>query len=505
MPKRPLLLDGFDSRLIAPVQSHDIAPESGQDSYKPELIRTRLLGMIELLFGGKILVTEGWALDSISFIIIGGEIAQANAAVANRPENVRLPTYSPLLMESRRGPNFFKVMDAYLHRSEVRWHAFPADFKSEASRKALRQVLDPNAHSQSKEFYDLLQHITRGRDSLFANFSALAKYFGVNEERFVESRIEEKVFHRYFRQHLKTFANYQKSFRIDDPIAEELVRARSLIVKSGHIFETSTRAMNYVEETFAPEVAAHLRHTITAGYLDTSAYLTGSNRTSPQVDRDAGLTTWLTNFLPDVSRHNQITYAAQIQTGFERLSKTPIMGVFDKVCYWVPLWEKVIALARSDAWRALVEKFRRAAVEGGIEAALRSASFNLLEEKLATEIPELVLQQSTIDRIRFQLNLGPGNAARNIRIGSAATKIVTGSIGAAATAKGLEHLFQVDVGSEILKVAQNSWPVISAVGGAATAMITAHLGIDLGSKDAGVGLSKRITPLRDLAQLIDDS
>jgi hypothetical protein len=485
MPRRPLLLDGFDSKII-PSGKHT------SDVYQKDLLRTRLIAMAEILFGGRVIVTEGWALDSVSFLAIGAEIARAYKALVDEGKINEDDGFTPLLMETRRETDYLAVFDAYLKRPEVRWHSFPDKFRDREIAKALSAMIAESKTMTRHRFYEGL-HDATGSSFLSGAVQSVSEYFGSDSRKFVQGQPKSGLFQRRFYAHLSNFSRYVSHSKWHDSIAEEILRARRMMLAGRNRFPTSTSAMDYIDRNFPPEVAVHLKSTVTGAFLDVSAQLTDSHRTTSPAIKEVGLPTWVENRLPDVNDDGRASYASQIMFSYKDLEKSALGARLQKEEDWPEIWKSVLRLAQDSEWKKTLTSVRRDCHVQGIQAAIDSKTFKNLETQLVAMAPKLSLKQSAVDRFRFAFRHEFGQPEHHKTVG----KLL--SLGASAGVLGLAGLgvteiAQLDVGGEL----------ITAAGGVslwALANAPKIIDLDFGS-DKAVAISKRSTILRPMASLI---
>jgi hypothetical protein len=108
-----LLPDALDSKLTNLLVF-------GDENSNLQLLRLRLYIIMQILFHGRILVPEGWALDSLAFLWVASEVIDAVSQI-NIPA---IRNYSPFVMEVRREGNYIQILDEYMQRPNVRWSGF---------------------------------------------------------------------------------------------------------------------------------------------------------------------------------------------------------------------------------------------------------------------------------------------------------------------------------------------------------------------------------------------
>ncbi len=220
------------------------------EEHNRRLLRTRLIAMIEILFGGQIIVTEGWGVDSLMFFLVASEICAAYEKVVEDHIRVVDPKkFNPLLMETRREKDYLKIFDSYLSRDEVRWHGFSPHLMDpdrpdrepqlRERRASLRARIAEAEGRRPDAFYaELESHTGKFLGSAVAKVS---EYFGSNPYRYVQGKAVEGLFDDAFKRELDAFEKSFRAKRLIDPVGEDVIRARAILTEQKQSFSRSRK------------------------------------------------------------------------------------------------------------------------------------------------------------------------------------------------------------------------------------------------------------------------
>jgi hypothetical protein len=389
--KRLFLSDALDSKLIRVGDYHQATSE---ELY----LRLRLQFLMLILFGRKLYVTEGWALDSVPFIKVAGEaIAAMNALRDDGHRSDALAKFSPIVMEKRRDGNFREVFQSYADRKDIRWSGFMPHSESPEAREFIAAQMRSAANMPvaiDKIFSEFVPNSYFARDMAY-----VAEYFSrpstPESIRMLRVNPPPAAFSGSFAAFLRKAAGNARS---DNPVHAALARAAGTARAEGMSFSTSSLAMQFAGRQEDPQVRDALMRAINVAYMKVSSDAAGAQMVTPAhlVDTvDEENDRLVVASLPDSRHDHDLFFVRGYEGGHDLSAKLTALGAED----WRPIWKKAILLALDEDWKQAVRSFSQVLELHGYSVAIESPSYQRLESLLNKNIPELVISYSPAARI----------------------------------------------------------------------------------------------------------
>jgi hypothetical protein len=388
------LSDATDSKLI-------IARDYLEIESEEIFLRLRLHALMLILFQRKLLISEGWALDSMAFIRVAAEIIRGIEDV--KSEGVRseeLARFNPIIMEKRRTGDFRAIFQAYADRTDVRWSGFMPypngdSFRLEISR-GLRDAAENNMtmpDAVSRVFRRLIsnQYITD-------DMAEVARYFSdapaQNEIRLLQVKPPVDGFQQSFNAFLRRAAR-----GLGEPDADTaLTNAAQFALDQGMSFRTSSLAMQFADRQDDPSVQDALMKAINFTYMKVSSDAANSGMTTPAHETGT-LSEEIDRALVDCLHNNRVGYDLFFVKGYNKDHEWSKRIEALQNENWRLIWKNTIRMSISKEWKQAIFDFSRKISEIGYKNAALSKQYQNLETMLNANVPELVLSYSPFHRI----------------------------------------------------------------------------------------------------------
>ena len=385
-----LLSDAMDSTLT----NIETIEKAGQIV----VLRLRLHAMMQILFGRKIIVSEGWALDSMSFLKVGSEIA---AAIITAKEGFSLipDDYSPMMMEARREGDYIDILQAYLKRGDVRWSGFLPSLDREREKWVSKTIAESSSPDLRRIFGKALDHPV-----VPTYIAEVAQYFSVlGRKRIERARLGTRDFNNNFHSVFEKLPPRATSPNSDCDAVETLRSCYEDNFRDKE-FLNSSIAMQRINDVSEGELHEALMRIVKFSYIRVAAKAGSAGLTTPAVAGDSSPLTWLTDSLMR-EEQDQLSLLPRLEFACVPDPAAPLTQklVSEKVA-WPEVWKEVHRLAHEEHWRKAVHAVRILSGEvSSIDELLSSREFRELKKIMADKIPHVVLVRSGLERIGLSL------------------------------------------------------------------------------------------------------
>jgi hypothetical protein len=397
MNTRSFLPEAADSSLIT-------TAELGGEPASEVLLRLRLQLLINMLLGNRVFISEGWALDSISFHIIMREVALSVRRLRDKAGRypTALDSFSPVRIELHNGVSYLDTFIRYLRRDDCRWSGFPglrfqegADVRGKLVER-LRQL-----QGQSK------------RDAVAASFeealgnrivaeavAETADYTSRHStQRISEWRRPNTGFAQNIVPSLSSFADALANTDHESarPHLARLIDRVRAELKAG---DSSSTFLALARAEVPDELMPALDYITRAAYMRLSTFGEGASFGAP---------------LRDAASSPLLGVADRVMSGGTRVEALEITGreghesrllmKLEQLEDWSSIWDSAITLAIDPDWLTAVGAMRSAAADMRFPEYLSASRhifepnvFRNLEQRLQAACPQLALTQTLGER-----------------------------------------------------------------------------------------------------------
>ncbi|MGD1036068.1 MAG: hypothetical protein ABR878_02520 [Roseiarcus sp.] len=364
---------------------------------------------MQILFGGTVFVTEGWALDSMSFLIVGSEIVKAKTAAVSNVINKVPGNYSPIIMESRREGSYIRIFHENLSRSDVRWSVFSTILdkdKIEYLNAAVSSILSSGTTHAAQALRDPFS-IALDDERVANAIASVAEYFMAIQGRIIRTYPQADQFHNNFVTVLEDIIAADDSAKIENLLRLKASKFLQNIRNQRIVFDNSSVAMKYIEENCDESLRVLLFRAVNFSYMKVSSDLAKADVTTPA----------LTNSPSEAERLVEAAIRRRTDRSILSTEQLFSIDVEDKNALinklvnnqdWHETWVQAIQLSYTSNWKKNIEDLREMIVKYpnvDIDRRLiESRPFSKLRNMIESNIPSLSIRQSGFDRIVFALN-----------------------------------------------------------------------------------------------------
>jgi hypothetical protein len=420
-----------DSKIIS---INDIGNSEGSEA----ILRLRLDFLLQILFGKRLLIPEGWSLDSVPFLVVGGEIVGAlNELSRDTRFSANLNVGSPIVFENRGHSGYIETFVDYLFRGDVHWSGYTMfqdniEFQADLANKL--RIADRSPRVDRDRIATIFEPYI-GSKIVSENIGLLAEYLGASSEtRTIQAAPPPDVFSRKFQE----VTNYLANEASWDPRHLETARpmiafAKSLL-NSGEPLTSSSPVMERAKRELEADHRAAIFRLVNFAYMHVTAYSAPhasvssaplSLEASPQLH------------LADQMSRNLSVHSARMGVLDFEIGKLPDHDLISRLRQtdWHELWLSAIRLANNPHWHAAVRDVGNRYNLNGLRGKELSVSkeYCAMNRILAAETKDLVIH--SIDGDRFGLSLSErwlegisgtlGNIAKYTAIGTSAAALAT--------------------------------------------------------------------------------
>lgn len=387
---RAYLPESADSMLVNTRTFRDAAS-------KEVLLRFRIDCAVRLLFGDRIFIPEGWALDSIVFIKVAAEIIDAAGRLQGSGPLAHSGALPSLFrVEARSGGSQLARYRAYAARGNCEWSGFPSWRDREFERKVgaslaklARGKRDPERTARCFADLDIPEGIAKG----IATVSAYLDDPRWTGERLAAGGMPKKGFledvtpllrelQRLFAAGVEMEAAAQLGNLIDEGSRDyERFRSSSQarVLARRHLDGRPLEAFDYLTRVHFMETATRNEAAAWSGPIYCRArqpLLTDADSSMLALGHSCSLADY------------EAPGRADTKLG------SALAGIVD----WKEIWSSVLDLATQKEWKALVAAVR--SDSGHVtERLCNSSGFRALEKMLRANCPMLVLIENRGERI----------------------------------------------------------------------------------------------------------
>jgi hypothetical protein len=437
---RLFLSEALDSKLIAAGDYDKLESEE-------IFLRLRLHVLMIILFQRKLLISEGWALDSMSFIRVASEIiGAAESLYRDGMRDKELAQFSPIVMEKRRQGDFRAVFQSYADREDVRWSGFMPFTSHQSIRSAIsRGLRDAAARSvqMPDAIYDTFSQIMPG-SFIAQDMANVARYFsepisGANA-RLLSVTPSQTAFQEGFDSFLRDAARLPAAAGAAEAL---LARVANYALVQGMSFRTSSLAMQFSDRQDDTRVRDALMKAINVTYMKVSSDAANAIMSTPAHETGSfneEIDKALVECLHGSKYNYDLFFVLGYRADHDLTRKIQALRSED----WRLVWKKTIQLSISLDWKKAVFDFVKVFSSEGWAQAVKSKEYESLENMLAKNVPELVIDFSLAYRLfgyrgseatkkKFAAVSG---AASGAALSSAIGGLIGGLIGAVGGAVG---------------------------------------------------------------------
>jgi hypothetical protein len=410
----PFISDASDSKIL----SFDMYNEQNA---RPHFLRLRLHALFGILFNRPIIIPEGWALDSLTYIKVSSEIATAYEKL-NQPgilTDYPLNEFSPFVMEAKTGTQYFEILKKYAERGEgVRWGGLQPNIdKGDRRQFFSRKISEVPWEDGNRLDYENLANIyvsALGDETFARDISIVAKYHSQKSQTLMPVNVSKNEFRLSFNNQLRGLETFCKENETEN--SRDILNHLTNIRNSGIYFQTSSEAMAFAErhdqDPLLKQTFFQLANLI---YMQLSADNTASHFSVPRftyIDKNnADVISMIHNSIL-TNKFDETVPVGELSIEFgEGLSDNLKQRLLDET-NWAIIWEKVIRLSHSNAWReqikncsALINRHSIEDIAGNLASIVEDEKFTKLQDLLHEFVPELVFVRSRMGELGLALKL----------------------------------------------------------------------------------------------------
>ena len=384
----------FDSKIL-PISG--VSTAFGQS----HLMNLRLYVMFHILFGHRLIIPQGWAIDSISFIKVAAEVIHATEGICRSsklPEGI--DRFSPFAMECHtESKNYASLLSSYLKRDDCHWSGMPTIRAESDGRKEFAALLDRNAHSHvSKDTFVNKSVRLLGSPMISEHWADVYNYFSMPKmDRFKKVEMPQGFYISNLRKSFSDIDNkkYDESISIADlrSFRKYLSFNEGLPTNTSHILDKA-------EQEMGPEACAAIKHMSTFSQIVSAAVVTGASAGSPAFDLESPDGAALGDTL--IRNSFKASYSGEVDV-FEGITLDKYLKDHLEKLEWKNIWENVVRLSLNPQWINLIQRMN-IQVSSYDRKFMDGPTYRSMENLLSNECSDLVLERSGIESIGIQFN-----------------------------------------------------------------------------------------------------